>query len=204
MSVRAPRPNPSFDAVSAPQDFYRLFTGDGWTAGFDLTGVYKTQRVESTLSYTLSKISQRFDGLFKGESFSPTEDRRHQFKFSSLYKIGNVSLSGLFNYKTKAPYVSFNLIDRDGGLGGADRASVIKYLPPYFSLDLAIDYTFKIGNETGMIGVSVINATDHENVNELQHIGRLPAGIQMSDIFLTHQTELLGRTFNVHFAILVH
>lgn len=204
ISVRAPRPDPSFNDVTSPAEFYRMLTGEEWIAGFDLLAVYKFGKSENSVSYTLSKISQQFDQLFNGNSFSPKEDRRHQIKLSSQYKMGQFVASGLITYKTKAPYISLVRLDGHDGIGMVDQATVLRYLPVYFSLDLALDYSFRIFKQTALLGASVINITDHENINDIQHIGRISREAGMRDLFLTNETELLGRTMNVHFRILLN
>ncbi len=202
LSVRALLPDPSFQDETSPGEFYRLFSGEGWTAGLDFMAVYKYKKTETSISYTLSKISQQFDKLFNGKSFSPSEDRRHQIKLSSQFKMGSYVASGLFTYKTKAPYLSLIRLEGQGGIGMANQVAVFRYLDPYFSLDLALDYSFKVASHPTQIGVSLINVTNHKNVNDLQHIGRIPrAG--MGGLFLTHETALLGRTFNMHFRFLL-
>ncbi len=203
ISVRAAMPDPGFNNQGSPQDFYSVFIGESWTAGLDLLGTYKRNRTEISVAYTLSKISERYDMLFKGASFSPKEDRRHQVKLSTQYRFGHFTFSGLINYKTKAPYISFVRLDDHDGIGNVQQKSVVKYLPAYFSLDMALDYSFKINRTQGQIGVSLLNATNHENINDLQHIGRvLRDGPGGSDgVFLTQETELLGRTINAHLTL---
>jgi len=202
ISVRAPRPDPSFMDATSPSEFYRLYTGDGWTAGFDLIAIYKLKKSETSISYTLSKISQQFDQLFNGEEFSPTEDRRHQVKITSQYRIGPFIASGLINYKTEASYIRLVRLEGQGGIDMATHETVTADLPAYFSLDLALDYSFRIAKQTALIGASIINVTDHKNINDIQHVGRIPRGAE-NQLFLTNETELLGRTFNVHFRYLI-
>ncbi len=205
ISVRAAMPDPGFNNQGPPSDFYSLFIGEGWTAGLDVLGTYKRKRMEISLSYTLSKISEQYDMLFKGASFSPKEDRRHQVKISTQYRFGSFTASGLVNYKSKAPYISFiRLNDQgSGGISDVQQQSVVQYLPYYFSLDLAVDYGFKIHRTQGQIGISLLNATDHVNINDLQHIGRVSRGGPGGNdgVFLTQQTELLGRTANAHITL---
>ena len=168
----------------------------------DLIAVYKLEKSETSIAYTLSKISERYDQLFNGKSFSPTEDRRHQIKISSQYKFGAFTASGLVTYKSKAPYVSLIRLEGQGGIGMVDQAVVVRHIPEYFSLDLALDYTFKIGKNMAQFGASLINATDHKNINDVQHIGRISR--ETDGLFLTYETELLGITPNVHFRFLLN
>ncbi len=203
INVRAPRPDPSFRDETSPVDFYRFYTGEGWTSGIDLLASCKIKKSETSVSYTLSKISQQFNKLFKGISFSPTEDRRHQIKLSSRYKMAPFMFSGLLSYKTKAPYISLIRLEGQGEIGMVNQGMVLRYLPPYFSLDLGLDYSFRIATHPAQLGLSLINATNHENINDVQHIGRIARNADMGGLYLTHETELLGRTLNLHFRMLI-
>ena len=204
MNVRALRPDPSFPDQTNPGDYYSLFISEGWTAGADLLCVYRLNHFESSVSYTLSKISQQSDMLFNGNSFSPKEDRRHQVKWSALYKIGKFTPTILLNYKSKAPYLSLVRLEGRDGIGMVDQGNVFRYLPPYFSLDLGLDYSFKCFKQPAQVGVSLINTTNHENINDLQHLGRVSKDGGPKGLFLTNETELLGRTFNVYFRYLLN
>lgn len=107
MRVTTLQPDPGFNDHSPPGNFYKLFTGNGWTYGMDLTAYYKKGKTDLVASYTLSKIKEQYDDFFNGEEFSPQEDRRHQVKFSGRYQLGHFDLSSSVTYKSKAPYLSY-------------------------------------------------------------------------------------------------
>lgn len=199
--VRPLTPDPSDGTPVEPSDFYQLFDGDGRTYGSDVTLIYKNKKVETSLLYTLSWIEERYPMLFQGAYFSPQEDRRHQVKFSGAYEMGSFKVSALLTYKSPSPYLSLVQLEGDG-IGDADFAAVQDYLPAYFSLDLSLDYHFNLIKQPAMVGVSLINATNHTNVSDLQYLGRV-SGTDGNPVFITNQTELLGRTFNVHFRYLI-
>lgn len=201
--VRPLMPDPSSDDPVSPADFYKQFTGEGWTTGIDITLLYKMKNLEASVLYTLSKIAEQYDELFNGNYFSPQEDRRHQVKASATYLLGSFQFSSLLTYKSKAPYLSLIRLEGRDGIGNVDQGNVLRYLPLYFSLDLGVDYSFSFFGHPAMIGVSLINATNHENIYDLQHIGRIPRE-NGKGFFLTSQTELLGRTGNVHFRYLLN
>lgn len=203
INVRALRPDPSFDDHTSPGEFYQLFSGDGWTAGMDVLMSYKKKNFEGTISYTLSKISERYAMLFNGNSFSPEEDRRHQLKLSGDYTLGKFTVSSLLNYKTKAPYLSLVRLDGHDGIGMADQGNSFRFLPPYFSLDLGLDYSFNCFHQPAQFGISLINATNHKNVSDVEHTGRVSRDEGMGGLYITQETELLGRTFNVHLSYLI-
>jgi hypothetical protein len=203
IDVRAPRPDPSFEDHTSPGEFYQLFSGEGWTGGVDFLVSYTQKNFETTLSYTFSQIAERFDRLFNGEWFSPQEDRRHQVKFSTQYTFGKFTASTLLNYKSKAPYLSYVRLDGRNGIEMADQDNSFSELPPYFSLDLGLDYSFKCFRRPAQIGVSLINATNHQNIKDFEHIGKLSGDNGTDGLYTTRVTELLGRTFNVHLRYLI-
>lgn len=199
--LRPLKPDPS-DSPSEPSDFYRLFAGEGYTYGTDITLVYKNQNTEFSLYYTLSWLKERYPMLFQGDYFSPQEDRRHQVKLAGAQKMGAFKATGLITYKSPAPYLSQVFLE-NGGIGDANFMAVQDYLPAYFSLDLGLEYHFRLLRQPAMLGVSLINATNHRNVSDIQYLGRVP-GDNGNQLYITNQTELLGRTFNVHFRYLVN
>ncbi|HEX5113055.1 MAG TPA: TonB-dependent receptor, partial [Saprospiraceae bacterium] len=208
MRVTTLQPDPGFNDNTLPWNFYRLYTGSGWTAGMDLTAYYKKGKTDFVASYTLSKIAEQYDKFFDGKEFSPQEDRRHQVKLSGRYKMGNFDFSTLITYKSKAPYLSYIKVeDHDNdhhghhGIEMAPPEAVFDSLPAYFSLDLGVDYSFKFLNQRALIGISLINATDHANVEEIINIGRISRD-EKDGIFLIQKSELLGRTWNARFRIM--
>jgi len=164
--------------------------------------MYKHQKIETSLLYTLSWIEERYAMLFKGDYFSPQEDRRHQIKLSGAYKIGMFKASALLTYKSPSPYLSLVQLEGDG-IGDADVTVVQDFLPAYFSLDLGLYFHFKLIKQPAMVGFSVINATNHINISDLEYLGRV-SGADGNPVYITNQTELLGRTFNVHFRYLIN
>ncbi len=201
-SVRSLRPDPSFANPAPPGEFYRLFSGEGYTIGTDISMIYKKKNWEATVLYTLSRLAERYDPIFRGRYFSPQEDRRHQLKTGVITGFGRFQASASMHYKSKAPYLSLVLLDGRDGIGTVDQGTVRRYLPPYFSMDLGLDYAFKFVKQPTVIGISLINATDHQNIHDLQHIGRITR-TGAAGLYVTSQTELLGRTANVHFRMVI-
>jgi hypothetical protein len=214
--ITAFMPDPGGPHQGPGQEFYRLITGDGWTAGVDLTLAYRHERFGGAIYYTLSRIAERYERLYNGDYYSPEQDRRHQLKLSGKYRLGRFELSSLFTSKSKAPYLSYVRLDDVGGdLDDVDRESVVSYLPPYFSVDFSLDYSVPLlvshqqlrqravharSSPRLLLGVSLLNATNHENIEDFQHLGRVSRDFG-GDFYITQQTELLGRTGNVRIRI---
>ena len=217
MRVTSPEPDPGYDDNSPPENFYRLFVGNGWTRGLDLTAYYKKGKTDILVSYTLSKMAEQYDGLYKGEEFSPQEDRRHQVKFSAKQQMGKFDFRSLLTYKSEAPYLSLVKLEEHngwdhghGGPGGhhhgghteeAEYDLVVEHRYPFFSLDLGIDYSFMLAKQSAQIGLSLLNVTDHENIEEEQYTARVDKDENNKPLYISQQTELLGRTWNAHFKI---
>lgn len=207
MRVTTLQPDPGFNDHSPPVNFYRLFTGSGWTYGMDLTAYYKKGKTDVVASYTLSKIKEQYDDFFNGEEFSPQEDRRHQLKFSGRYKMGHFDISSSVTYKSKAPYLSYVKVEDNDlhhghhGIEMAEQEFVFDSLPSFFSLDLGVDYSFTFLKQHALVGISLINATDHANVEEIINIGRINRD-DMDGVFFTEKTKLPGRTWNARFRIM--
>lgn len=207
MRVTTLQPDPGFNDHSPPGNFYKLFTGNGWTYGMDLTAYYKKGKTDLVASYTLSKIKEQYDDFFNGEEFSPQEDRRHQVKFSGRYQLGHFDLSSSVTYKSKAPYLSYIKVEDNDhqhghhGIQMAEQEAVFDSIPAFFSLDFGVDYSFKFMKQHALVGISLINATDHANIEEIVNIGRVTKDDD-NGLYLIQKTEFLGRTWNVRFRIM--
>jgi hypothetical protein len=56
-------------------------------------------------------------------------------------------------------------------------------------------------NQNALLGVSLINATNHANIEEVQQIGMVSRDND-EGLYLTQKIELLGRTLNARFRII--
>lgn len=200
--LRPLQPDPSYQNGMSPDNFYDLFIGEGWAAGVEISGTYTVNNFETTLFYNLGRIAEQYPFLFRGEYFSPQEDRRHQLKLSLSYRLQKFSFYSFTTYKTGAPYLSFSMLEGGPGVGMAFQNTSFQRLPSYFSLDAGINYDFKWNKVLFQTGVSVYNVTQHKNIESIRHVGRLP-GMENRNVILTQQTQLPGRTFNVHFRMFI-
>lgn len=83
----------------------------------------------------------------------------------------------------------------------AEQEAVFDSIPAFFSLDFGVDYSFKFMKQHALVGISLINATDHANIEEIVNIGRVTKDDD-NGLYLIQKTEFLGRTWNVRFRIM--
>ena len=179
---------------------YRLFRGDRRVYGVDLTLAYRKGNYSGWLAYTLSKNEDRYPQVFRGEYFAGQEDRRHQAKWINEWRAGDWSFNLNLIYASGRPYLALENI---GSIprGELDGREVLSRLPAYFRSDIAINRSFKLGAADAMIGVSVYNLTNRQNVKYLQYAYKveLQQGNNKQDIILGTESELLNRSLNINF-----
>lgn len=182
------------------QDF-KLFKGDRNVIGLDFMLNYTNRTYTGWLAYTLSKSTDEFKAIFKGESFSSEDDRRHQLKLINSIALGPFTLSNNTIYASGKKYLSLeSLLDNPQDRFQIDPDKHIKSLPAYFRIDLGLDYNFLIAGKETSFGISVFNVLNRQNVKYLQYAYRLD-GQNANSTILGSEAELLDRTVNLNFSI---
>jgi outer membrane receptor for ferrienterochelin and colicin len=185
---------------------YRIFVGEGNVNGVDATIGWEFSRYTGHLAYTLSKATNRFPDIFRGQVIPARDDRRHQLKWINTVQLGKFDLSGNLIYTSGRPYYNLARIPReyrDRRQTDVDPRRVVSWLPAYFRLDAGAAYSFSVGSTSAKLGISVFNLTNNNNVKYLQFI--------YSDVFEIggngintingSQTDLLDRTLNLSFEL---
>lgn len=79
----------------------QLLFGEGRAYGVEFYLKKKTGRLNGWVSYTLSRIENRIDGINNGEFYAANQDRTHDFSIVALYAINQkVQLSASWVYFT--------------------------------------------------------------------------------------------------------
>lgn len=142
------------------------YTVDGFSRGMDFFLKYKTDRLTSWLSYSLSESKNKSPLVNNGEAFNNSFDQRHEFNQVNLVKVGDWHFSSQFVYGSGRPYTApksveleeFEAILYDLNLINSER------LPTYHRLDLSANYkmTFKkFGLEAG---ITLFNVYNRKNI----------------------------------------
>ncbi len=187
------------------QNDYRFFVGSGETIGLDLTGAYTLPKYSTWLSYTLSRSTNSFNGIYRGEAFPSELDRRHQLKWVNEYNIGDFSINLNGIYSSGRPYNDLTNFDPDDTRENIRPRDRITRLPAYMRWDLGVTYDFGIQGMDAKIGISAFNLLDRANVDYLQYIFSVPSNRDGQNnrinTIIGTETSLLDRTVNLNFSL---
>jgi hypothetical protein len=177
---------------------YTFFSGETLVKGVDIAAAFSTPTLKYSLAYTLSKATQKFDGIYRNLIVPSPDDRRHQLTVGCDYKKNQWTINTSLSYLSGVPYLSFEKSRDKGPKDKASRQEIIAYLTPYFSWDAGASYEVDLGEMKLNFGISVANLTNHTNVKFLQQTGEFDDKKNMQPIITGNQALMLGRFFNIH------
>ena len=152
--------------------------GESRAIGLDLMARKTFGRYQTWMSYSLSRVSNRFEDLTP-EFFPSTLDRPHQFRWVHTVYVSPIEVSIGWILRSGSPYTeAVGLVfipedDPDPDPDPEDGYYEIQYgpingqrLPLYHRLDLSVWYKFgqRKGPVNGQIGLSIQNLYNRENV----------------------------------------
>lgn len=152
--------------------------GESRAVGLDLMARKTFGRYQTWMSYSLSRVSNRFEDL-TSEFFPSSVDRPHQFRWVHTVYVSPVEVSLGWIFRSGSPYtqpdgLEFILDDEDDpDPDPEDGFYEIRYgpingqrLPLYHRLDLSVWYKFGQNQDriNGQIGLSIQNLYNRENV----------------------------------------
>ena len=98
------------DAISSPGRADRidvldkLTTGSARAAGLELGANYITERLRTSLAYTLAGVEERLAGVNDGNYFPAAQDRRHDLTLTARYELRpNLLVSANWTYGSGVP-----------------------------------------------------------------------------------------------------
>ncbi len=200
---------PAIDGKPAPFK-YVLFKGEGKTQGIDVLLQKSTSKYAWWAAYTLSKSTQSFPQVFRGQAFPSPNDRRHQLKLNGQYSAGKFDLGATYVFASGRPYTDFSVLgNQENDRTLLDPESRLEYLEDYHRVDLYGNYSFSIKNSEAKVGIHLYNILDRENVKYRQFIysflsppdssspnNKLPVNTVAGT-----ELEMLGFTPNISFQI---
>ncbi|MBK8806887.1 MAG: TonB-dependent receptor [Bacteroidales bacterium] len=145
-----------------------LIFGKGWSYGLELLLRKNSGNFEGWIGYTLAKAYRQFKEINKGEPFSASFDRLHDFVLYGSYNLSKRwKISGSWLYATGATYTE------PTGFFKYQNYTIPIYseknnerLPDYHRLDLMLSFRINKRNEAmykHQITVSVFNVYAREN-----------------------------------------
>ena len=98
------------DALNEPGQVNRidvldnLTTGNARAAGLELGATYTTERLRTSLAYTLAGVEERLTGVNDGAYFPAAQDRRHDLTLTARYALRpNLLVSANWTYGSGVP-----------------------------------------------------------------------------------------------------
>ncbi len=175
--------------------------GIGKIIGADLLIMNKIGNYTGWLSYTVGKSINKYEGINSGLFFPADNDQRHELKLVNMLKFGNWNFSLTWTYGSGRPYTEpegqyyIKLINGDKKLVSVPATKNSSRLPAFHSLDMAINYDFRVGQGFGKVGLSVLNLYGRQNIKDRFY--RLASDEQINDgqpVYRVYDIKLLGFT----------
>ncbi len=160
--------------VALPDSFeykFTTFQGKGKTVGLDLLLKKSFTHYDTWVAYTLSKSSQSFPNIARGQWFPSPNDRRHQLKWINQYNWKKFDFSLAYVFASGRPYTDLSkLSEKPADRGETTPESRLSYLEDYHRVDFATTYSFRIGKTNVQANLSFFNLFNHQNVKYRQYI----------------------------------
>jgi hypothetical protein len=172
-----------------------LFIGHGRRYGMDIMMKHGGEKIQSILTYTLSKGEVSFDAYRQGKWINAANDRRHELNWYNNLSAGRFDWHMTTVLATGNPYYAYGIVGDSKFIPG------YKALESYARFDLGLDYTFQIGRQHARIGIEVFNIFDHQNKSSVRYARLNQLQDQASTSLFTESIDLLGRTANIKFQI---
>ncbi|MBN2288287.1 MAG: TonB-dependent receptor [Candidatus Glassbacteria bacterium] len=146
-----------------------FFQGTGSVRGVEFLLQKKTGRLTGWLGYTLSKVEYDFPEL-STDPFPASHDRTHEINLVGKYSLGNWDLAATWVYATGKPYTApesqyfIELLDGNSSsyIHVSDKNGY--RLPAYHRLDASISRSFYTHSNKFVLGFSIFNLYNNENV----------------------------------------
>lgn len=176
-----------------------ILGGKGRAYGLELAAHKNEGRLTGWLSYTLSWVENKIEGINGGEWYTAPNDRRHDLAVVGMYHLNDRwELSAAWRYNTgqalTAPSAKFE-VDGHTYYYYAERNGY--RAPAYHRLDLSATYSRTVGKTTQQWAFGLYNAYNRYNpyVITFENDDTKPSGTK------TVQTSLFGIIPSVSFTI---
>lgn len=173
------------------------------SSGIELLLQKKRGYYTGWISYTIGRVSNRFDDVNSGNYFPALQDQRHELKIVNSLSLKQWDITASWIYASGKPYTAAvgtyysELADGSAvhfiqvGKRNAQR------LPDYHRLDLTASYKWKIGNVRGTAGAAVYNIYNRENIRTRRYSLHTPVSRTVSSQLSVSNVSHLGFTPNL-------
>lgn len=162
--------NTGFDDIRQFTPTFRTLTGEAGIKGIDVDFGIFHRGFEGIFSYTLSKNQRRFKALYDNQWLPSSNDRRHRFTASSLYRTKHWEFNLNYEGASGTPYNNTYNIAPDIRRELIDPNIYINYLPNYHRFDLSVDRIIRQKSPKLIVGGKIYNVFNRNNVSYRQYV----------------------------------
>ena len=183
--------------------------GKGAIAGIDILLLKEYKKYIGWIAYSYGKSYRKFPDINNGIAYPSNNDQRHELKFVNMLKLKNWNFALTWIYGSGKPYTqpigqySIKLLNGQTKLISIPENKNSSRLPAFHSLDMAINYNFRIASGFAKIGLSIFNLYGRQNIkHRFYRITKETTnnGTQ-SPTYKVYDIKLMGFTPNVFFSI---
>jgi hypothetical protein len=176
--------------LSVPEN---IASGEGISYGFNLLTQFELSVLESSLSFSINKIDERFDELNRGDWFAGKFDLDYSFSAAINYKLKKTNLFANWSYHCGQVFTLPNYIINSSSGEEILDFSVLNNarLGNYHSLDLGINYKIEFKKMIIKTSTGISNIYNHfnpvyayifkeNNVYKVSQVGGIPVNPYIS------------------------
>lgn len=193
-----------FAAASDGEDIGELFaTGKGRVIGIDFMVKRSIGAYTGWLAYTISKNTNKFEGINSSGWYPSNFDERHELKWVNLLKVKNWEFSMTWIYGSGRPYSVNALASTEADSSYFDFGVNIddpntKRIPAYHKMDIGVSYLQRLKNSELRYGLNLLNVYNRRNIKSIQEYALTTTDLGSSDpASFSQNVELLGFTPSV-------
>jgi len=183
--------------------------GVGKIAGIDLLILKNIGKYSGWIGYSFGKSIRKFDNIDNGQAYPSNNDQRHELKFVNMFKLKNWNFSLTWTYGSGKPYTEpigqyyIKLLNGEQKLISVPVQKNSSRLPAFHSLDMSVNYNFRIASGFGKAGLSIFNLYGRENIKYRFYRAAENTEFVSSQnpVYKVYDIKMMGFTPNVFISI---
>ncbi|RLD79485.1 MAG: hypothetical protein DRJ10_08775 [Bacteroidetes bacterium] len=183
--------------------------GEGKIAGIDVLLLKEYGKYSGWIAYSLGKSLRKFPDINNGQAYPSNNDQRHELKIVNMLKLKNWNFALSWIYGSGKPYTQpigqyyVTLLNGKQKLISVPENKNSSRLPAFHSLDMSVNYNFRIGSGFAKVGLSIFNLYGRQNIKyRFYRIAEeTNSDLLQSPVYKVYDIKLMGFTPNVSFSI---
>lgn len=183
--------------------------GEGKIAGIDILLLKEYGKYSGWIGYSFGKSLRKFPDINNGLAYPSNNDQRHELKIVNLLKLKNWNFALTWTYGSGKPFTEpegqyyIKLLNGRQKLISVPARKNTARLPAFHSLDMSVNYNFRIAAGFGKVGLSIFNLYGRENIKYRFYRTAENTDFISSQkpVYKVYDIKLMGFTPNVFISI---